>query len=147
MPNSAPDGPFIFPSRFQPGTSITNIFLLGLYAPAAEVGYYNGAQRIIAAIRALVAPAGSAVYPHTSRKAAKSEDEVLIFVKKYQWIFVGPFLLGGILLILIAPWGMPLFLGARYTHSVPVLQILALTTGTLLDAPGLLDVLYAGLRI
>ena len=101
------------------GAGVTNIFLLGLRSPASEVAYYNAAQRIIAAARALVAPVGTAVYPYATQKAGNSEQEVLVFVGKYQWLFIGPFLAGGMLLLITAPWSIPLFLGAVINKSIP----------------------------
>lgn len=106
---------------------ITNTVIIGLRAPVSEIAYYNAAQRLIAAARSMVAPLSTAIYPHASQKAVRSEADVIEFVRKYAPIFVAPFLLGGIILIVASPWVLPRFLGAKFHDSVPVLQIMALT--------------------
>jgi len=54
--------------------AMTNVFIMGLYSPPAEVGYYSGAQRLIG--RSSVGDAiVTAVYPHVSVKAGRSERE------------------------------------------------------------------------
>jgi polysaccharide transporter, PST family len=105
--------------------SVTNTFVLGLRAPA-EVAYFTGAQRVIAAMRSMVAPISTAVYPHTSQKAVNSEREVLDFVHKYVWIFTAPFLVAGIVLLVASPWVVPAYMSAKYRPTVLPMQIMAL---------------------
>jgi polysaccharide transporter, PST family len=107
------------------GAGVTNAFLLGLRAPA-EVAYFTGAQRIIAAMRSMVAPISTAVYPHTSQKAVKSEREVVAFVHKYVWMFTAPFLAAGIFLLVASPWVVPTYMSAKYRPTVVPMQIMAL---------------------
>lgn len=104
---------------------ITNTVIVGLRVPVSEIAFYNAAQRIIAALRSLVSPLSTAIYPHASQKAVNSESEVIEFVRKYAPLFSIPFLAGGIVLIVTAPWVVPRFLGAKFQNSVPVLQIMA----------------------
>ena len=67
------------------GAAVTNIFSLGLRSPASEVAYYNAAQRIIAAQFGLRRPGcGLSV-----RHAGTQSRRVLVFVGKYQWLFIG----------------------------------------------------------
>ena len=105
--------------------AVTDMFIMGLLAPVAEVAYYSAIQRIISALRSLVTPMSAAVYPHASQKAVRLERHVLEFVGKYQWLFVGPFLAVGAVLALLAPWIVPVLLGAKYAPAIIVLQITA----------------------
>ena len=73
-----------------PLTAPTNVVILGFRAPVAEVAYFTNANRLIAPLRGLVGPVVSAVYPHVSQKAARSEAEALRFVRKYRWWFAAP---------------------------------------------------------
>jgi PST family polysaccharide transporter len=104
---------------------ITNQFILGLKGPTSEVAYFSASNRLIAALRMMVNPLASAIYPHTSQKAARSEREVILFVRKYTIPLAAPFLVVGIALIAGAGF-IPLFLGERYRAAVPVLRIMAL---------------------
>jgi len=110
---------------------VTNTVIIGLRAPVSEIAYYNAAQRLIAAMRSMVSPLSTAIYPHASQKAVRSEADVVEFVRKYALIFLAPFLVVGILLIVASPWALPRFLGEKFHDSVPVLQIMALTPALL----------------
>ncbi len=106
---------------------VTNTFLVGLIRPPSEVAYYSGGQRIIAALRSMVIPLSSAIYPHTSQKAAGSERGVIEFVRKYAPMFIGPFLLIGVVLVFGSPLLVKIVLGPRYVPSILVLQIMGFT--------------------
>lgn len=108
-------------------TAASNVLILGLRSSTVEVAYYSGAQRIIAALRSLVNPVASAVYPHVSAKAAISEDEAVQFIRKYTLLLVGPFLLIGLALLFGGPWLIRFVLGARYVPSIRVIQVMALS--------------------
>ena len=54
-------------------TTSTNMFILGWIATKEEVAYFGQAQRIIVALRGLVAPMSMAIYPHISHKASVSK--------------------------------------------------------------------------
>lgn len=107
----------------------TNTVLLGIVSSTVEVAYLAAAWRIVTVGRSLVMPLASAVFPFVSQKASRSEKEVIQFVKQYGMWLSAPFLLGGVVVIVLAPWGVPLFLGAKYANSVLVLQLLAMTVG------------------
>ena len=105
--------------------AITNTFILGLRASGAENAYYGMALRVISAPRALVAPIATALFPHVSQKAATSEDHVIAFVRKYAVPICAPFFVGGLVLVVGAPWMVPVVLGAKYGPAVIVLQLMA----------------------
>jgi polysaccharide transporter, PST family len=107
--------------------AVTNVVILGFLSSPAEVGYYSGAQRIIAALKTLVGPLVTAVYPMVSVKAGRSEREAVGFIEKYALLFSGPFLLIGIVLLIAGPWMIRLVLGPRYGPSMVVMQVMALS--------------------
>jgi len=103
--------------------NITNTFILGLRSPGAEVAYFSAIWRVISSLRSLVSPISGAVYPHVSQKASRSETDVIAFIRKYGLMIAAPFIAGGLLLVMGAPWLVPLFLGAKYRPAIIVLQL------------------------
>ncbi len=106
-------------------TAPTNVVIVGLRSSAAEVAYFSNAQRLIVPMRGLVGSVVTAVYPHVSEKAGRSEAEALRFVRKYRWLFSAPFFAGGLLLLIASPWLIPWLLGPKYRESIMLVQILA----------------------
>jgi polysaccharide transporter, PST family len=104
---------------------VTNTFILGLRASTVEVAYLTAPQRIISTVRSLVVPLSTAIYPHVSQKAARSESEAIAFVAKYQYLLAVPFLMLGGVLVVGAPWIVALLFGKAYGPAVPVLQVMA----------------------
>ena len=106
-------------------SSSTNIFLLELRAGAADVAYYMASYRIVVAMRALVDPVKTAIYPHISHMASRSKQDAIQFLRKYGLLLASPFLLGSLVLFVFAPLVIRLLYGARYAPSVPVMRLLA----------------------
>jgi len=108
------------------GASISNVVVLGLWSTPVEVAVFSGAQRIIIALRSLVSPVSTALYPYASQTAARSEKEVMEFVRRYVRLMAAPFLLFGVVMLVAAPWLLPWFLGPKYVESARVLQIMSM---------------------
>ena len=106
---------------------VTNIMLLGLFSTPAEVGYYSGAQRIVGALKSLLGPVVTAVYPMVSLRAGRSKLEALSFVRKYAFLLSSPFLVMGILVMTAGPWIVRVALGAKYDPSIILMQIMAMS--------------------
>lgn len=104
----------------------TNVFLLNMKSGPADVAYYSAAYRLIVAVRMLVSPVVTAIYPHISHMAFNSRENAVAFLKRYTLVLAAPFLLLGFFLIAAAPLIIR-FYGAKYTPSAVLLQILALT--------------------
>jgi polysaccharide transporter, PST family len=104
-----------------------NTVILGFRASTSEVAYFSAAQRIISALRSLVSPIVTSVYPHVSRKAAQSEQEVVQFVRKYALLLALPFLAIAVVSVFAAPIVIRIVLGRRYGPATLPLQILAFT--------------------
>jgi polysaccharide transporter, PST family len=109
----------------------TNVVIVGLMAPNREIAYFGGAQRLMSALGALVAPIVTAIYPHVSHKAAHAEEEAIRFVRKYALPMAAPFFLAGIVLFSSAPLVVRIILGKAFGPSVLVLRIMAFCPFTL----------------
>jgi O-antigen/teichoic acid export membrane protein len=110
---------------------VTSVFILGVHSPKEQVADFNAAQRIIGAARALVVPMASAVFPHASLKASRSEVEAVLFVRRFAPLLAAPFAAGSVILFFLAPFLIPALLGEQYRPAVVVLQILAFTPALL----------------
>lgn len=103
----------------------TDIVLLGIFTNHTIVGYYSGADKLILCIRSGAGAINLAIYPYISGLMEKSKEEALAFLKKQYYIYIACGLIGGILLILLAPWGVPWLFGEKYIPSIRLLQIMA----------------------
>jgi PST family polysaccharide transporter len=103
----------------------TNVFILGLVSNNTEVGHFSGAWRVIVALRLLVAPLVTTIYPHIARIAANSRADAVRFLRRYSAALSAPFLAGGVVLFASARWLVPLLLGPKYQPSIALIQIMA----------------------
>ena len=106
-------------------TTSTDIFILGLQSGPTNVAYYTNAYRLIVALRALVSPVVTALYPHISHMAFNSRENAIAFLRKYAFVLAGPFFLGGIVLLVGASPIVKLLYSAKYAPTAPLLRILA----------------------
>lgn len=106
-------------------TTSTDTFILGLRSGPTDVAYYSNAYRLIVALRQLVSPVVTALYPHISHMAFKSRENAIAFLRKYSLVLAAPFFLGGVVLCLGAGPIVKLLFSAKYIPSIPLLQILA----------------------
>jgi len=108
-------------------TTSTNVFILGFVTTTTEVAYYTNANRLIVAVRMLVIPIVTALYPHISHMASKSAGGAIAFLRKYSLLMAAPFLVCSLVLLLFAPLVVHKFFGTRYdyTPSILLLRILA----------------------
>ena len=103
----------------------TNVFILGLVSNNTEVGHFSGAWRVIVALKMLVAPLVTTLYPHIARIAANSQADAVRFLRRYSVVLSAPFFAGGVALLASAPWLVPLLLGPKYRPSIALIQIMA----------------------
>ncbi len=104
----------------------TNVFLLNMRSGPADVAYYSAAYRLIVALRMLVSPVVTAIYPHISHMAFSSRSNAVAFLKKYSLVLAAPFLVAGIVLIVTAPLIIR-FYGQKYLPAAVLLQVLAMS--------------------
>ncbi|GAB4337694.1 MAG: flippase [Calditrichia bacterium] len=101
----------------------SNVFILGLFANNAFVGYYSAAEKIVKVIQSIFNPVIQAFYPFVSRKTASSKTQGITIIKKLS---LGLFLTGAALVLIIvfsADFATPIFLGKKFLASIPVLKI------------------------
>jgi PST family polysaccharide transporter len=106
-------------------SSSTNTVILGLRAGPKEVAYYSAAYRLLVAMRMLVQPLVTALYPHISHMAVTSREGALAFLRKYALILSSPFL-GASLVLFFGAWPIiHLLYGQGYAPATPLLRIMA----------------------
>lgn len=106
-------------------SSSTNVVILGLRSGPKEVAYYTAAYRLLVAMRMLVLPLVTALYPHISHMAVASRDGALAFLRKYAMILAAPFLCASLLLFFGAWPIIHLLYGQRYAPATTLLCIMA----------------------
>lgn len=114
---------FVFRGVEQLYTS-TNAFILGLLAPADVVGYFSGAERLARAGASLMGPLSQAFYPFMNRLVVGHREQAAGLTR---WLLV---VLGSLGVLaaaggtVVAPWIIPLVLGADYGPSVASFRLL-----------------------
>ena len=106
-------------------TASTNILILGLRSGPTDVAFYTSAGRLIVALRMLVSPLVTALYPHISHMAFISRENAIAFLRKYGPMLIAPFFLGSIILFAAASPIIRILYGLKYVQAVPLLRILA----------------------
>jgi polysaccharide transporter, PST family len=105
---------------------IGNVFLLGLFAPAAVVGYFATAEKITKAMWGLLNPIREALYPRLSYLAASSEEAAARLARPAIALMVTAGLFLATALFFMAPWFIRLLAGPSFAPAVPVLRLYSL---------------------
>lgn len=124
---------------FRSGESLYgagNAFILGLFAPAASVGYFAIAEKISKAAFGLLNPIREALYPRLSRLVANSGVEAARLARIGATLMISGGFALGIMLYAFAPLLIRTITGSNFTPAVTVLRIFALL-------PPLLSVTYS----
>jgi len=115
---------------------VGNVFLLGLFAPAAVVGYFATAEKITKAMFGLLNPIRDAVYPRLIYLAASSEKAAAELARPTIAVMVaGGFSLTAVLFA-TAPWLIGLLAGPKFAPAIPVLRLYSIL-------PALLSITYS----
>jgi PST family polysaccharide transporter len=105
--------------------TISNTFILGLFANSTIVGYYSAAEKIIKAIQGLSNPISQTIYPYVSKLMHESRESGIKFLRKVTFL-IGSFnLVLSLSIFIFADLIVKVALGAQYEGSVIVLRILA----------------------
>jgi PST family polysaccharide transporter len=105
----------------------TNILIIGLRSGPTDVAYFSAAFRLVVAVRMLVSPVVTAIYPHISHLAVSSRDDAIRFLRKHTWKLTSPFFLASVCLFAGAPLIIKVLYSAKYKPAVPLLQVMAFT--------------------
>lgn len=103
----------------------TDVIVLGLLTNNTIVGYYSGADKLIACIKRGISAINDAVYPYITRKFIESREAAFHFLRNQSRIYLMGGLAGGVILLVAAPYVIPWLLGSKYISSVQPLQIMA----------------------
>jgi len=103
-----------------------NAFILGLFVPAQQVGYYAGAERLTKALLALVEPLNRVFMPRFSYLLSHfPQDAERLFRRNTLLMgFLGT--LGMVAVWAFSPLAVTLLLGPGYEGAVPLMRVLAL---------------------
>jgi polysaccharide transporter, PST family len=102
---------------------IGNTFLLGLFAPAAVVGYFATAEKITKAMFGLLNPIRDSLYPRLSYLAASSEKAAAKLARHAIALMVSAGFILTAILFALAPWFVRLLAGLNFAPAVPVLRL------------------------
>lgn len=118
------EGWYVFLSTFSISLyTISNTFILGLFASNEVVGYFAAADKIRSAVQGFFSSASQAVYPHLSSLFVESRQAALRFVRKFLYLVVCLGSIASLLTLIFAEKIVIVFLGVQYRYSVVLLQI------------------------
>ncbi|TDL46287.1 lipopolysaccharide biosynthesis protein [Microbacterium oleivorans] len=91
------------------------------FAGAVQAGYFSVASRLTSPLRILPTTLSSVLLPNAAKSSGSRRETLLLLrLAGLVWTLTTAIYL---LIIVIAPWGVPLVLGADYTGSVLAVQI------------------------
>ena len=103
----------------------SNVFILGLFAPANVVGYFAAADKIRMAFQGILSPMSQSVFPYVNNLLSESYERFISFNKKLFKIALTVGTLISITLFLFSEPLVHIILGKGYEPSVLVLRIIA----------------------
>jgi PST family polysaccharide transporter len=103
----------------------SNVFILGLFAPANVVGYFAAADKVRMAFQGILSPMSQSVFPYVNKMLSESYERFIIFNRKLFKIALTTGATISILLFLFAEPIVNILLGHEYQSSVLVLKIIA----------------------
>jgi PST family polysaccharide transporter len=105
--------------------TISNTFILGLFANNVVVGYFSGGEKIVKAVQGLLLPFSQTIYPHVSKLASESKEIALLFIRRIvRMVGVVTFCMS-LCLFIFASYISDLILGTQFKSSIQVIQILS----------------------
>ena len=103
----------------------SNVFILGLFAPANVVGYYAAADKIRMAFQGILSPMSQSVFPYVNKMLSESYERFISFNKKLFKIALTVGAIISVMLFLFAEPIVNIILGKDYGPSILVLRIIA----------------------
>lgn len=105
--------------------TVSNTFILGLFAPPVIVGYWSAADKIRMAVQNILTPITQGIYPYLSKLFNSSFSEAIKFIKKIFSIIVLISIIGSIILFFFSEQLVILILGKDYLSSIYILKIIS----------------------
>jgi len=103
----------------------SNVFILGLFAPANVVGYFAAADKIRIAVQGILSSMSQSVFPYVNKLLSESYERFINFNKKLFKIALGVGTIISFILFLFAEPFVNIILGPDYKESILVLRIIA----------------------
>jgi PST family polysaccharide transporter len=100
-------------------------FILGFFAPPAQVSYFGGSERLVNAGRAFVIPVVSALFPRISGLMVEDREQASRIARAALMILGGLGLMLAASVLIFAPFIVDIVLGKAYSQAVPILRILS----------------------
>jgi PST family polysaccharide transporter len=103
-------------------------YVLSLFAGAESVGYFGSAERLAGIVLSLMVPANQVLVATVSQRVGRKRDgeEGFELMRKALFIMLAFGVTASVLVMTLAPFGVPLVLGDSFGPTVPLLQTLAL---------------------
>jgi PST family polysaccharide transporter len=105
--------------------TVGNAFLLGMFAPAAAVGFFAGPEKISRALFGLFNPILDVLYPRISNLSRSAPHKAVRLARAGTIATIGAGVLIGAGVFWAAPLLIRLAFGAGFAQAVPVLRMLA----------------------
>ena len=105
--------------------SVSNTFILGLFANNTIVGYFAAAEKIRQAITNIFSTISQTVYPYLNRVFVKSRADGLKQIKKLLLLVGVLSFIFSLILFVFADEIILLVVGVNYIGSIPVLKIIS----------------------
>lgn len=105
--------------------TVSNTFILGLFAPPVIVGYWSAADKIRLAMQNILTPISQGFYPHLSKLFNNSFEAAMLFVRKTSGTLI---LLSFTVSFMLFAFAEPLvlfILGADFYSSAYILKIIS----------------------
>jgi PST family polysaccharide transporter len=104
---------------------LANAFILGLFAPAVQVGYYASSEKVSKAAAGLLSPLKEALYPRLATLTRHSPSEARSLARIGSLFAVGAGFVISLGLFALAPFLIRILLGKGFESSIAVLRILS----------------------
>ena len=103
-----------------------NAFILGLFAPPQDVGYYAGAEKVNSAAVGLLSPLSTALYPRAASMAKTEMKKAARLTTLSVYAMVAISVVLTLVMWLGAPLIVRILLGTHYQPSTGVMEVLSL---------------------
>ena len=103
----------------------SNVFLLGLLTNNTVVGYYTAANKLIEAVKGLMAPVSNAIFPHVSVLFKESKAKAVSFLCKMLHFISGATLVTSSLVFIFSEQLVTIIMGDSYNESIVILRIIS----------------------
>lgn len=103
----------------------SNVFLLGILTNNTVVGYYTAANKLIEAVKGLMAPISNAVFPHVSVLFKESKTKAVDFLCRILHFIAGITLITSSFVFVMAEQLVTIIMGDSYNESILILKIIS----------------------